>query len=109
LKLLPYQPIQQATRTIERIAQQTEYKAMYDAREKARRDEGWIARAAYREGEREGELKGKIEGKIELVRALEGLLHTLPTREHDLRAMTLDQLESLASSLQDKLRNRAPS
>jgi predicted transposase/invertase (TIGR01784 family) len=41
VKLLPQQAIQQATRTIAKIAQMTEDKAMYDSREKAIRDRQW--------------------------------------------------------------------
>ena len=38
LRLFPQAAFQQATRTITQIAQKTEDKAMYDAREKAIRD-----------------------------------------------------------------------
>ena len=57
----------------------------------------------------EGEIKGKIEGKIELIRTLQGILQTSISEEQELRAMTLEQLESLTSSLQEQLRNRTPS
>ena len=90
LKLLPYQPIQQATRTIERIAQQTEDKVMYDARERARQDEGWIARAAYREGAKEA----RIEGKIEMIRMFEGLLGLAESPLEELQKMGLDELDA---------------
>ncbi|MGO9110812.1 MAG: hypothetical protein ACLP9L_16450 [Thermoguttaceae bacterium] len=78
---------------------------MYDAREKAIRDRKWELNAAFREGEREGEVKGKIE----LIRTLQGILQTSSSEEQQLRAMTLEQLESLTSSLQEQLRNRTPS
>ncbi len=78
---------------------------MYDAREKAIRDRKWELNAAFREGEREGEVKGKIE----LIRTLQGILQTSSSEEQQLRAMTLEQLESLTSSLQEQLRNRMPS
>ena len=42
LALFPQQAIRQATQTITRIAQITEDKAMYDAREKAIRDQQWM-------------------------------------------------------------------
>ena len=121
LKLLPQQAIRQATETLARIAQISEDKAMYDAREKAIRDRKWELNSAFREGEREGEIKGKIEGKIEgeikgkiegeikLIRTLQGILQTPVSEEQELRAMTLEQLESLTSSLQEELRNRTPS
>ena len=41
LTLFPQEAIQQATQTITRIAQISEDKAMYDAREKAIRDRRW--------------------------------------------------------------------
>ena len=109
LELLPQPAIRQATETLARIAQISEDKAMYDAREKAIRDRKWELDSAFREGEREGEVKGKIEGEIKLIRTLQGILQTSLSQEQTLRAMTLEQLESLASSLQEQLRSRTPS
>ena len=60
------------------------------------------------EGKIEGKIEGRIEGKIELIRA-QGILQTSVSEEQELRAMTLEQLESLTSSLQEQLRNRTPS
>ena len=90
---------------------------MYDAREKAIRDRKWELNSAFREGEREGEIKGKVEGKVEgkiegeikLIRTLQGILHAPVSEEQNLRAMSLEQLEALTSSLQEKLRNRTSS
>ncbi len=115
-KLLPQPAIQQATDTLSRIAQVTEDKAMYDAREKAIRDRKWELSATYREGEREGERKGEIKGetkgriesKIETIRMLQGLLHTPLSEEQDLRKLTLEQLQAMTNDLQEKLRNRTP-
>jgi hypothetical protein len=60
------------------IAEITEDKAMYDAREKAIRDRKWEIAAAERKGRREGEIEGEIKGEIkgetETVRILQGLL-----------------------------------
>ncbi len=113
LQLLPQQAIRQATETLARISEISEDKAMYDAREKAIRDRKWELNSAFREGEREGEIKGKIEGeikgKIELIRTLQVILQTSVSEEQELRAMTLEQLESLTGSLQEQLRNRTPS
>jgi hypothetical protein len=114
LKLFPQPGIQQATQAIRRIAEKTEDKLMYDAREKAIRDQLWAVSAARREGEIEGEImgeiKGKIEGeikgKIELIRTLEGILNMPLSDEQALFGMQLDQLESLANSLQARARNR---
>ena len=82
---------------------------MYDAREKAIRDRNWQLDSAFREGEVKGKVEGKIEGKIELIRTLQGIMHTSVSDEQELLAMTLEQLESLTSTLQEQLRNRAPS
>jgi predicted transposase/invertase (TIGR01784 family) len=105
LKLLPQQAIRQATEALARIAQISEDKAMYDAREKAIRDRKWEMNAAFREGK----IEGKMEGKMELIRALQGILQTSVSEEQELRAMTLEQLESLTNGLQEQLRNRTPS
>ena len=102
LELLPQPAIRQATETLARISQKSEDKTMYDAREKAIRDRQWQLNAALREGE----IKGEIKGKIELIRTLQGILCVPLSEEHDLRGMTLEQLEALTSSLQEKLRGR---
>ncbi len=86
---------------------------MYDAREKAIRDQQWAMNASHREGVREGEIKGKIEGKIEgeikLIRTLQTILCTSVSEEQELRALDLAQLESLTNNLQNQLRNRTSS
>jgi hypothetical protein len=104
-KLLPQPAIRQATDTLARIAQVTEDKAMYDAREKAIRDRKWELNATYRDGER----KGKIEGEIKLIRTLQGLLGVPLAQEQDLRTLTLEQLQAMTADLQENLRNRTPS
>ena len=103
-KLLPQPAIRQATETLTRIAEITEDKAMYDAREKAIRDRKWELGATYREGER----KGKIEGKIETIRILQGLLHAPRQSRSRTCALTLEQLQAMTSDLQEKLRKRTP-
>ncbi|MEI8376770.1 MAG: Rpn family recombination-promoting nuclease/putative transposase [Planctomycetota bacterium] len=121
LKLFPQQAIRQATQTIVNIAQVTEDKVMYDAREKAIRDQQWAMNAAHREGVIEGELKGKIEGEIEgkikgeikgeikLIRTLQAILCIPVSEEQELRALNLAQLESLTNNLQSQSRNRTSS
>ena len=115
-KLLPQPAIQRATAALTRIAQVTEDKAMYDAREKAIRDRNWELGATYREGERKGEIKGKIEGKIEgeikvrmeMIQVLQGLLRMPVAQEQELCDLTLEQLQAMTSDLQERLRNRTP-
>ena len=58
-KLLPQPAIRQATETLTRIAEITEDKAMYDAREIALRDRKWEKSATFREGERKGRIEGR--------------------------------------------------
>jgi len=106
LKLFPQPAIQQATKTISQIAQMTEDKTMYDAREKAIRDQQWALHAAHREGKLEGKLEGEIEGEIKLVRTLQEILGISISQERELLTMDLDQLRALASDLQQKVRGR---
>ncbi len=86
---------------------------MYDARERAIRDRKWEIDAARNEGEQAGLIKGEqaglIKGKIETIRMLQGLLYLPLSDEQELMAMGLEQLELLASGLQEKLRGRKPS
>jgi predicted transposase/invertase (TIGR01784 family) len=100
-KLLPHAAIRQATETLARIAEITEDKAMYDARERAIRDRKSEIYAAIREG--------KIEGKIETIQMLQGILHLPVIKEQDLRTLTLEQLQDLTGELQENLRGRTPS
>ena len=105
LKLLPQPAIRRATETLTRIAEITEDKAMYDAREKASRDREWEIVATYRQGRREG----KMEGEIRMVRTLQGLLGVAVAEERELHNLTLEQLQAMTSDLQEKLRTRTPS
>ncbi len=112
-ELLPQPAIRQATATLSRIAQVTEDKAMYDAREKAIRDRKWEIAAAERkgrrEGRREGQREGEIKREIKTIRMLQGLLCVPASSEEELRGLNLEQLEVLTNDLQEKLRNRPAS
>ena len=107
LKLFPEAAMQLATQTITKIAEITEDKTMYDAREKAIRDQQWALNAAHREGEIKGEIKGETKGKIELIRILEGILGLTLSSVADLQKLDLEALQKLTSTLQDRTRNRA--
>jgi hypothetical protein len=50
-------------------------------------------------------LEGR-QGEIKLIHTLEGILNLPLSDEHNLRAMQLEQLESMTSSLQERLRRR---
>lgn len=104
-ELLPQPAIRQATGTLTRIAEITEDKAMYDARERAIRDREWELDATFREGEVEGEIKGEIK----MIRTLQGLAGVPVGDEAELRTMNLEQLQAVTTDLQEKLRNRTPS
>ena len=71
---------------------------MYDAREKAMRDQQWALNAAHREGE--------IKGEIKLIRTLEGILGLALSNVEDLQKLHLEDLQKLTSTLQDRARNR---
>ena len=73
---------------------------MYDARERAIQDREWEIDAAERKGRREGEIKGKIE----TIHVLQGLLRVPVGEEQELRTLTLEQLQALTCTLQEKLR-----
>ncbi len=113
LKLLPQPAIRQATETLTRIAEITEDKVMYDARERAIQDREWEHDATFLEGKIEGEIKGEIKGetkvRIETIQMLQGLLRAPVSEEHELRTLSLAQLQALTNDLQEKLRNRTPS
>jgi len=97
----PQPAIRRASETLIRIAEISEDKAMYDARERAIRDRRWEIDAAKREG--------RIEGKIEMVRMLQGLLYLPVGDEKELSALSLEQLDALTAGLQEELRGRTPS
>ena len=80
---------------------------MYDAREKALRDQQWALNAAHREGKIEGEIEGEIKGEIKLIRTLEGILGLALSSVEDLQKLELADLQVLTSNLQDRARNRA--
>ncbi len=109
LKLFPQTAIQQATQTITQIAQITEDKAMYDAREKAIRDQQWALNASFREGEAKGNMEGEIKGEIKLIRTLQDLLGLPQSADDELRSMGISDLQKMTLDLQNKLRNRASS
>ncbi len=100
LTAFPQPAIRRASEALSRIAQFSEDKAMYDARERSVRDRQWEIDAAKREG--------KLEGEIKLIHVLQGLLCLPLNDEKELAAMNLSQLESMAGNLQAQLRSRTP-
>jgi hypothetical protein len=114
LRLFPQAAIQLATQTIVRIAEITEDKTMYDAREKAIRDQQWALNASFREGEIKGEIKGKIDGKIEgkiegeikLIQTLQEILHESVFATSDLQGKSLEELQAMTVDLRTRIAKR---
>ena len=106
LKLFPQEAIRQATQTITQIAQVTEDKAMYDSREKAIRDRQWELNASRKEGLIEGKIEGEIKGEIKTIRVLQEILQLPLSTDADFEGKSLDDLQSLTSDLQERVRLR---
>jgi len=79
---------------------------MYDAREKALRDQQWAVTASRNEGRVEGKVEGEIEGEKKLIRTLQEILMIPISDESELQGKTFDELQQLTAQLQEKLRNR---
>ena len=98
---------------------------MYDAREKAIRDQQWVINASRAEAKLEGKMEGKLEGKLEgkmegklegkieertgHIRSLQSIMQLPVSPESNLLAMSLEQLELLTADLQLRIRNRLSS
>jgi predicted transposase/invertase (TIGR01784 family) len=106
-ELLPGEAFQRAITALETIAAKTEDRQMYDQREKALRDHQWMIEGAREEGREQGLEqgleRGTLIGKIQLVQQL---LDDDPSSTSDLRQHTLDELNSLLTDLQQRLRGR---
>jgi flagellar biosynthesis/type III secretory pathway protein FliH len=97
----------EATDSIDRIANKTEDKAMYDTREKAIRDQQWIMNAARREAREEGLQEGREEGEVfGKIRILQNLLSLPQSTDEELKTKSRTELETLATELQAQLRKR---
>ncbi len=103
LKLFPQEDIRQTSEALARISQQTVDKVMYDSREKAIRHRNWELAAARHEGKQEGMRKGRLKGTIQ---TLQEVVRITASSEDELDSMSLEQLESLKTRLQEEVRNR---
>ncbi|MBI2479326.1 MAG: hypothetical protein HYV60_12050 [Planctomycetia bacterium] len=79
---------------------------MYDAREKAIRDQQWALNASLREGEARGRLEGQLWGEIKLIHTLQELLGEPLSAEAELLGLDLPALQTHSANLQKKLRSR---
>lgn len=115
-RLFPDPAFRQATVTIARIAELTEDKTMYEAREKALRDHQWQLNAARREGleigrqegmeqgHQEGIDQGRKQEKIQVIQLLEEISGAPVTDEATLRQLSLQQLQLMTSQLREEVR-----
>ena len=117
-KLLPQPAIRRATEVLSRIAQLTEDKAMYDAREKALRDRKWEIDTAKEEGRIEGKIELEKKKKKKKIRDrrqdrtgpnASGTARAAGRRGRSLAGHGPGQLQAMTGELQDKLRGRKPS
>lgn len=121
-RLFPHAAMREASETICRIAEITEDKAMYDAREKAIRDREWALKESFLAGEAAGLAKGEaaglakgeeaglllgtVKGKIELIQTLQQILREPISVESELNGLGLSRLEEIAAALQQRIRLR---
>ena len=118
-ELFPEEAFQLVISSVETIHLKTEYREMYETREKALRDYDWKINTAREEGKEEGREEGKEEGREEgkeegreegkligTIRTCQMILAVPQSSEESLRGKPLDDLELLAKSLQSALRKR---
>ena len=112
-RLFPDPAFRQATVTIARIAELTEDRTMYEAREKALRDHQWQLNAARREGLEIGRQEGieegmeraHTQGQIQVIQLLEEISGAPVTDDATLLQLSLQQLQLMSSQLRSRLSN----
>ena len=119
-ELLAEEPFQRAISATEAIAGRTEDRTMYDQREKAQRDYQWALESARREGLEKGLEKGREEGLekglekglergalVGKIQLLEQLLGAASNATESLPRRSTEELTTLLSNLQQRLRSRS--
>lgn len=98
------------------ISQKTKDKSMYDAQEKHRRDLLWLQNIAIEEaeqrgelrgeqrGEQRGEIRGELKGKVRILQEILGLA---VSTDLELAHRSLEELKSLLTELQVRVKNRS--
>ena len=71
---------------------------MYDAREKAIRDQQWALNASFREGE--------IKGEIKLIQTLQEILQESIVAISDLEGKSLEELQAMTVDLRTRIAKR---
>jgi len=110
--LLPGVEFDQAITVIERIAQKTEDRMMYNQREKAMRDHQWVVEGAREEGREEGLEKGREEsreGLVDTIITLQGIAADPVTTVDELNKLEIDELNRICADLRNRLRMRGNS
>jgi len=118
-ELFPEPEYQLVIDTLEEINMRTDYKDIYEAREKARLDEIWRITAAERrgmakgreegrqEGREEGREEGRQEGKLAgRVQTYQEMLMESVSSDEELQLLTAEELSSMLLELQRRLRER---
>jgi flagellar biosynthesis/type III secretory pathway protein FliH len=110
-ELFPTSEYNEVIDTVEEIQMKTEYRELYDARQKAKLDEAWRIAAAERKGRKEGHQEGREEGREEgelfgKLRMLQTLLNQTPFTDEALKSKTPRELKELAVEYQAQLRSR---
>ena len=106
-ELLSGLPFLQATQQLNEIREVTEEKHMVDSREKAALDLQSGLIDAREEGREQGLEKGLEKGEIKLIRTLQEILGEPISTESDLAKHELEQLQSIAAVLRDRILRRS--
>jgi len=97
--LFPSAEYRSVINTVEEIQMKTEYRELYDSRQKAKLDEAWRLAEAEKKGRQEGEAIGRV-------KTYQELLGDPVTSDEELLQMTSEQLTSTITDLQTRLRKR---
>jgi len=100
---LPHPVFTEAAKVLEMISRTPEDRALYEARLKLQRDEQSRLEAAEARGRAEGRAQGELIGKIQL---LQGILNEPEQSSDELMTLSEEELNTLLTSLQKRLRSR---
>ena len=106
--LFPSQEYRSVINTVEEIQMKTEYRELYDSRQKAKLDEAWRLAAAEKKGRQEdieiGEQRGKLIGSVQIY---EGMLGEPILPDELLCKKSVEDLTAIVIQLQKRLHDRA--
>ena len=107
--LLPEAPFQKTIGILEMISRTPAQRDIYEARQKAARDEAWKIQEARREGQMTGREEGLRIGCIRQIRLLQQILNDRPSQDHELIGVALSELDERIANLQARLTSRGRS